>query len=184
MEIVYYLAIAIWAIAAFGILAVVAGLAIKGYLNFVRGQTLAVLICFLGVLACPAYHYYDWNRGEKLGASCAELKVVRKPDTFDPVVLVMREARYCGHICREALARGFVDRLTLVEERPPGSGKAHSIFTHRVIRDHRCAGDSQPEQPIQRLEDRNRDQCIVGYRSSLPGSYTRIIFSETPFPRV
>jgi hypothetical protein len=35
----------------------------------------------------------------------------------------MREARYWGHICREALARGFIERLTLVEENPPAAAR-------------------------------------------------------------
>lgn len=184
MEIVYVLPIAIWALSAFGILALVAWLAVAGFQNLSRGKTLTAVLCFLGVLACPAYHYYDWHRGDTLGASWTELKVTGKPDRYDPVVLVTREARYCDLICREVLARGFVDRITLAQEHPPGSGKAKNIFTHRMMRDHRCAGDSQQDQPIQRIDDRNREQCIVGYRSSIPATHTRITYSETPYPRV
>jgi hypothetical protein len=184
VDIVSVILIAIFVIIALGTVALVPGLAVAGVWNFSQGKAASAAIFLLAFLAVPAYHFYDWHRGDKLGKDWADLKIASKPDSFASVVLVQREARYCGHICREALARGFVDHLTLVEEHPPGSGKRENIFTHRIVRDHRCAAESQPDQPIYRLDDRKRDQCIVGYRASLPTNYTRIIFGNTPYPRV
>lgn len=184
MIILTAIVIGIWLLCAFGFFFFIVWLAVRGFGHLSNGRTVAAGICLLGILACPAYSYYDWHDGETRGAPWTELKVARKPDGYDPVVLVMRDARFCGRICREVLARNFVERITLVAEKPPGSGKAQTIFTHHVIRDHRCKAGSQSGQPIQRLDDRNNETCIIGFQSSLPSQYTRIIYGETPFPRV
>ncbi|WP_375462194.1 hypothetical protein [uncultured Enterovirga sp.] len=176
----------LWFLVLFGATIFVAVMTVLGLVHAARGRYRAALVCLGIVLVFPALHIADVARGWIAGRPFAEVKIEAASAGL-PVVLALREAGHCSHVCREALARGFAPEIVQTSglrhrfARRPEEFVAHRLGTSEEA----CSQPSSADHMVQSIGGKGGAPCVIGRRvASLPAHHVRISFDAIPFPRV